>query len=77
MKSNERKKLLRSANNHLKDASELIEIVADDLKLSLAFVPENLKSGAQYEKREANIDRLLVSVDEIMYASNMLSDFIK
>lgn len=76
MKTNERKKMLRSANRHLKDALDLIGFVSEDLRMALCFVPDNLKSGAQFEKREANVDRLFVIMDEITYASDELSDII-
>ena len=39
-------------------------------------MPENLKSGAHYEKCEGNLDRLYVAMDQIKYASEELEDLI-
>ncbi len=76
MKSNERKKLLRKANQNLKLALELVGFVSDDVRMGLALMPENLKRGAHYEKCEGNLDRLYVAMDQITYASEELEDLI-
>lgn len=76
MKPSERKKLLRKANQQLKFALELIGVVCDDLRLGLYNIPENLKSGAHYEKCESNVDRLYIIMDQITYASDDLEELI-
>ncbi len=76
MKSNERKKIIRKAKNCLSDGVDLLSLVTDDLRCSLSFVPENLRSGAQYEKREANVDRLYIAMDQVLYAIDELADII-
>lgn len=76
MKSNERKKLLRKANQYLIQALDLIGFVSDDFRMGLALMPENLKSGPHYEKCEAKLDRLYIIMDQITYASDDINDLL-